>query len=59
MISWEPLLSPEQMQNVASYVMSMGGTTPANPKDPQGELYVPEPAGEEVASDSVETMAMQ
>lgn len=42
MISWEPLLSPEQMQNVASFVMTLRGTTPANPKGPQGELYVPE-----------------
>lgn len=43
MISWAPLLSPEQMQNVASYVLTQfPGTTPANPKEPQGELYVPE-----------------
>ncbi|MEM1408073.1 MAG: cbb3-type cytochrome c oxidase N-terminal domain-containing protein [Bacteroidota bacterium] len=42
MISWEPLLSPEQMQNVSSYIMTLKGTNPPGAKDPQGELYVPE-----------------
>ncbi len=42
MISWEPLLSPEQMQNVASYIMTLSGTNPPNPKAPQGEVYAPE-----------------
>ncbi|MEM6524491.1 MAG: cbb3-type cytochrome c oxidase N-terminal domain-containing protein [Bacteroidota bacterium] len=42
MISWEPLLSPEQMQNVSSYIITMRGTNPEGAKDPQGELYVPE-----------------
>jgi len=41
MISWEPLLSPEQMQNVSSYIMTMQGTNPENPKAPQGEPYQP------------------
>ncbi|ELR70756.1 Cytochrome c oxidase subunit CcoP [Fulvivirga imtechensis AK7] len=42
MISWEPLLSPNQMQNVTSYIMSLGGTNPPNAKGPQGELYQPQ-----------------
>lgn len=55
MISWEPLLSPQQMQNVSSYIMTMRGSNPPNPKDPQGDLYVPEEEGEgeEVEADSV------
>ena len=40
MISWEPLLSPQQMADVASYVKSINGSNPANAKAPQGELYV-------------------
>ena len=40
MISWEPLLSPQQMNDVASYVKSIIGTNPPNAKAPQGELYV-------------------
>lgn len=42
MIAWKDMLSPEQMQNVSSYIISLQGTTPANPKAPQGELYVEE-----------------
>ncbi len=39
MISWEPLLSPEQMRDVSSYILSIVGSDPANAKEPQGELY--------------------
>lgn len=39
MIPWQDQLSPEEMQQVSSYVLTMVGTTPANPKAPQGDLY--------------------
>ncbi|UII30457.1 c-type cytochrome [Fulvivirga ulvae] len=57
MISWEPLLSPDEMQNVASFIMNLVGTNPPNAKGPQGELYEPETGtGEEpVPADSVKT----
>lgn len=42
MISWEPLLSPEQMRDVSSYILSIAGSNPANAKEPQGEPYEPE-----------------
>ena len=42
MISWESQLSPADMRDVASYILTLQGTTPANPKAPEGELYVPE-----------------
>ncbi|MFI5237925.1 MAG: cbb3-type cytochrome c oxidase N-terminal domain-containing protein, partial [Ignavibacteriales bacterium] len=42
MISWQTQLSPNQMQEVASYVMSLHGTTPAAPKQPEGEIWVEE-----------------
>ncbi|MEN2280929.1 cbb3-type cytochrome c oxidase N-terminal domain-containing protein [Algoriphagus sp. SE2] len=38
MIPWQDQLSPEEIQNVSSYIITLNGTTPANPKDPQGEL---------------------
>jgi cytochrome c oxidase cbb3-type subunit 3 len=38
MISWEKQLSPTDIQKVASYVISLKGTKPANPKEPQGEI---------------------
>lgn len=38
MISWEKQLSPTDIQKVASFVLSIKGTKPANAKEPQGEL---------------------
>jgi cytochrome c oxidase cbb3-type subunit 3 len=40
MKSWKDDLSPNQMQQVASYIKSLKGTHPASPKAPQGDLYV-------------------
>ena len=42
MISWQEQLNPQDMQRVASYIQTLVGTTPATPKEPQGELYSPE-----------------
>jgi cytochrome c oxidase cbb3-type subunit 3 len=42
MIAWSSQLRPDDMQKVASYVLSLQGTNPANPKAPEGEKYVPE-----------------
>lgn len=39
MISWESQLRPSEMAQVASYVKTLQGTTPAAPKDPQGEIW--------------------
>lgn len=41
MIPWQDQLSPEQMQQVSSYILAMKGTSPAVPKEPQGERYAP------------------
>ena len=38
MVPWEDKLSPSDMQNVASYVLTLWGTEPSDPKEPQGEL---------------------
>ena len=37
MISWKAQLSDDQIKKVASFVMTLKGTTPPNPKAPQGE----------------------
>ena len=42
MISWESQLTPSDIRDVSSYIMTMRGTTPAVPKEPQGELYKPQ-----------------
>ncbi len=40
MIPWETTLSPEQIMQVSSFIkVKLVGTTPATPKDPQGELF--------------------
>ena len=39
MISWQTQLNPLQMQEVSSYVLSLQGTTPAAPKQPEGEIW--------------------
>lgn len=44
MIAWESQLTPPQMQEVASYILTLKGTNPANPKEPQGEIWVEEVA---------------
>lgn len=40
MISWKGTLKPKQMQEVASYVLSLKGTNPKDPKAPEGEVWV-------------------
>ncbi len=50
MIAWEGFISPEKMQNVASYILTLKGTNPENPKKPEGEIYKP---AEEVKADTV------
>jgi cytochrome c oxidase cbb3-type subunit 3 len=42
MISWQTQLNPNQMQEVSSYVLSMQGTTPTAPKQPEGEIWMEE-----------------
>ncbi|MCC5918523.1 MAG: c-type cytochrome [Cryomorphaceae bacterium] len=37
MQSWKDQINPKNMQDVASYVLSLQGTTPVKPKDPEGE----------------------
>lgn len=39
MVAWKTQLKPAQIAQVASYVLSLQGTTPANPKEPQGDLW--------------------
>ncbi len=38
MISWKSQLSPVQIQEVASYILTFKGTNPPNAKEPQGDL---------------------
>ncbi len=45
MIPWEGQLTPTEMRDVSSYIMTFVGTTPKNPpapKAPEGEEYIPQ-----------------
>lgn len=57
MISWEPLLSPEQMRDVSSYILTLVGTDPPNAKAPQGELYQGETSSPDEESTPAEESA--
>jgi len=40
MIAWKGTLKPKQIQLVASYVLSLQGSNPKDPKAPEGEVWV-------------------
>jgi len=57
MISWKSTLKPKEMQKVASYVMSLRGTNPKEPKAPEGEIWVDPTATKDktaIATDSTQ-----
>ncbi|MGM0945118.1 MAG: cbb3-type cytochrome c oxidase N-terminal domain-containing protein [Bacteroidota bacterium] len=60
MVPWEDQLSPQEMQQVSSYILTLVGTTPANPKEPQGDLFTPEAesAEDEVTESTSEVAAL-
>jgi cytochrome c oxidase cbb3-type subunit 3 len=39
MIPWDKTLTPEQILQVSSYILTLEGTNPPNQKPPEGELY--------------------
>jgi len=41
MIAWKTILKPDQIYAVANYVFRLRGTSPPNPKAPEGDLYPP------------------
>ncbi|MBN7812360.1 c-type cytochrome [Algoriphagus sp. H41] len=57
MIPWQDQLSPEEMQQVASYILTLKGTSPANPKAPQGEPYSASPADPAAPADTTAILA--
>lgn len=42
MIAWKSSLSPVEMQQISSYIISLQGTTPAAPKEPEGDIWTGE-----------------
>ncbi len=61
MISWKATLKPLEMAQVASYVLSFQGTTPANPKAAEGDIWIDpdkqeQPTDQSTQPDSNETV---
>ena len=50
MVSWQGKLKPQEMQQVASYILAFQGTSPPNPKAPQGKEYAAKGAAPSAAT---------
>lgn len=44
MVAWKNELKPKQIQQVSSYIVSLGGTNPPDAKAPEGEIWKDEAA---------------
>ncbi|WP_299189331.1 cbb3-type cytochrome c oxidase N-terminal domain-containing protein [uncultured Aquimarina sp.] len=54
MVAWKQTLKPAEMAQVASYVITLGGTTPAEPKEAQGEIWIdPDAVKEDILEEEV------
>ncbi len=40
MAPWKEAIKPSDIQKLASYILSLQGSNPANAKDPEGEIWV-------------------
>lgn len=54
MQSWKNEFSAKEMAQLSSYVLSLQGTNPANPWEPQGEKYEPTQSEETETEDSTD-----
>lgn len=57
MISWESQLTPVQIQEVSSYIISIQGTNPENAKGPQGEVWAEGASADASATETTEEVA--
>ncbi|AXT62308.1 cytochrome C oxidase subunit III [Aquimarina sp. AD10] len=54
MVAWKQTLKPAEMAQVASYILTLQGSTPLDPKEAQGELWIdPEASKEEIPQDEI------
>ncbi|MEY8848854.1 cbb3-type cytochrome c oxidase N-terminal domain-containing protein [Psychroserpens sp. XS_ASV72] len=55
MVAWKQSLKPSEMAQVASYVLQFQGTTPAEPKAAEGDIWVAEDApAEDIPTEAME-----
>lgn len=57
MVSWKAQIKPSDIQKIASYVLSLQGSHPANGKAPEGDKYVPE-GGDKAAAPATAATAV-
>ena len=53
MIAWKQILKPVEMAQVSSYLMTFEGSTPANPKEPEGDVWLDDNAPENDSTSKV------
>ena len=51
MVAWKQSLKPAEMAQVASYLLEFQGTTPANPKAAEGDIWVEESVEKETKTE--------
>ena len=60
MVAWKTDLKPSEMAQVSSYVLSLHGTTPVDPKEPEGDLWIdPNAPVEEVEVKVIDSTKIQ
>lgn len=57
MQAWGKNFAPADIKNLASYILSLQGTNPANAKAPQGTEYIPAAAGKDSTAVKVDSAA--
>ena len=55
MVAWQNSMNGSQMQELASFILTLQGTNPAGAKEPQGDLVGAAPATTAPAADSTVT----
>ena len=56
MVAWKNDLKPAEMAQVASYILTFQGTSPAEPKEAEGEIWTDPNAPEKAVSELQETV---
>ncbi len=57
MAAWGKQISPQDIQVVASYIMTLHGTNPPNGKKPEGQIYKDTPAAAATPADTTQQSA--
>jgi cytochrome c oxidase cbb3-type subunit 3 len=55
MISWKSQLSPKQIQKVASFILTLKGTSPQGAKEPQGDKWIEESKTDSATTATIDT----